>query len=268
MKHIERGKIRQSLERQEEKRKQGVAEVLQKIYNKPRTIEFVPVEELNMNLHVYIPKFLKHSIQDWGLPSFALYPVLACRANYYEEMGFQISRDNIKKLTGMSLNSVDSGIGALLGSKADNRPILKREADNKEGRDFYKYNVLINRISTKQGQNPKSAMFHRALVDSGVWASLPLRCKALYFALRQVSYWDPDIATALRVKPEYRAERPFEVVTENISNLFKRVNMSPQRMEPVFKELEYWGLVERYKGVMLVYMHADYSKMSNKQSDQ
>jgi len=255
-----RGKIIADVKRQKHQKRVDAQKKFSRIYDKKRTIGFKPREYINMN------KFFCHLFMwraDWKLSKYAaaVYPVMCSRDNFeiYGGKGFQISRENIARLAGVSTNSVDRAIEELenrsMVSDGVHHPLLRREKVQEGERHYYIYEMGFIR-SVEEGLTmlewkDQYFTFHTCLIESGVWAALSFKAKLLYLVMRQEAYHDKEIYQSLESEFDYDGEsyakRLWDICDQPLSKLFRlagmRVNYNAAKA--AIEELEKHELVER-----------------------
>lgn len=240
-----------------QKRKEDRKKAFESIYDKKRKIEFKSGEDLNMKKHFRFPKIN----EGFNLPLFAqaVYPVMCSRADFRDEdKSFQISRENIAKLTGISPNSVDSGIEFLSSIRYEGRSLLCRDLVQDGKRRYYSYFVQFPKYEIDD--DASYFVFYTCIIDSGIWARLSLRAKAFYISARTFSYFDYEVFEEISSmeKSEY-INNPDEVdhgqwqITDKTkAHLCRMANISAVNINKVIKELERVGLMEDNNGFLIV----------------
>lgn len=272
-------KIRVNLKQQRKQRAKEKREKFQRIYDRKKTVMFKSKKQVNTNKHFLMPKLER----GWALcrskNALAVYPVLCSRADFMTPTPFQLSRENIAKLAGISPVTVDKGINDLeaIGLRDNNgviTPLLEREMIQDEKRRYYTYLPGFFRYDVN-GLDPKSwrgnyFQFYTCIVESGVWASLSRKAKALYLAMRSVAWFDREIYYRIEcvwipdfeemyagyddleyselipedAKELYRA-RKWEVCDKTLKSLFELAQIPYSKTREIVNELEQQGLVER-----------------------
>lgn len=254
-----------------EKKKQRLKKYFEDLYDKRNTVEFQPINELNMEKYFYMPK-VNESFFYATNNALAIYPVLCGRADFWDNKNWvRISRENIGKLAGISTKSVDEGIRDLMrlnfSEQEDRIPFLqKREWQDGKRRGyeympaFFKYGV--DALSPKKWST-QSFTFHTCIVMSGAWARLSRKAKALYIAIRSKSFFDrkayyylekvyinslEEIYEGADVsepgKKKYRM-RKWDICNSTIKELFELARIPYRNTRQIISELEEAGLLER-----------------------
>lgn len=177
--------------RRYEKRKEQ-SELFQQMYNKTRIFKFPSVDEINMEQYVCLHKLRKNF--HLSLPAIAVYPVLCVNADFEQNNWFQISQENIAKMAGISINTVSKGIKEL-----EDVELLERKKQTDGKRHFYVYRIEFIRKGDIQEARGDYFTFHKCIIDSGVWADLKPRAKALYLAMRSKA----EFSVAFYLEIEY-----------------------------------------------------------------
>lgn len=237
-------------------------------YSKTKTYSFPS----KINLDKYFT-FRKNDV--WKLSKnknmLAIYPILCLRADFKVDKWFQIPQQEISVKTGLSIPSVKIGLDNLYKNKFINR--LK----NDEGiRRFYEYNVkFIRRKDIKDNKN-KYFIFNQSIIDSGVWAKLKPRAKALYLSIRANASFYPDaffgdqeiidgdsyIDYKKVVKENFR-KRKCDITNKPLSHLCRHVRIDNSNLIPIIKQLEEYRLIERYGKIFEVYLHPKINQINN-----
>lgn len=256
-----------------EKRRRS--EIFKRIYDKPKSWEPLKIEDINMEKHFYImDQFIQWP--DIPLSAIAIYPCLSSLANYHNSNWFQISEENLAKMSGLSKKTLISGIEFLLNGKffikkGEGYSLVNREFKNEGKRRFYVYNIpfVTNEININWNEK---FIFHTALIESGLWAELSPRAKALYLAIRSSAKFDKDSYTVIEdvltddefFRNEFKF-RKWELCELPLSQLCKMVGggfdntkyigggISTSDIHKTVKELELVGLLEKYDFRYIVY---------------
>ncbi|MFY0684038.1 MAG: hypothetical protein JXR20_05755 [Balneola sp.] len=280
----------------EESRSQKLKRYFDKNYDKVKNIEFKHTNDLNMEKYFNMPSLTT----DWCFGecknALALYPVLCSRADFYDDSKYvRISRENIGKLAGISTESVDKGTQNLEGIKLDMQsgdfpiltPLLQVQVwqdGKRRGYEylpgFFRYN--INGLDPNQWRG-RYFSFYTSIIDSGVWASLSRKAKALYLSLRSYSYFNQDAYYNIEnvyiesleevyknsdrvndIDKEFYRNRKWDLCTRSIKDLFELAKIPYRNTRELMGELERAKLIERVdtnRPTFLVYLKPkDYFK--------
>lgn len=278
-----RKQIRQKWREWKHAKKENQKAYFKRLYDKPREINFKSWGEVNMDKHFFFPKFK----EDWAfgkitpLSALAVYPVICSRVDFRDyNKWFQISLENIAKLTGASVNTVSDGIEHFMNisyalSQNDEVQcyLLERKMTHEGKRHFYVYRAgfIRNEMIGKwrDEKNPKQKdyfKFYTCIIDTGLWAKLRPRAKAFYLALRSCSRFDhkayalieegmptEELDQVVFSEEEYRA-RKWEICDTPTAHLCRMVNISASDIQQIVEELEQHGLVEKIDRWYKVYL--------------
>ena len=132
-----------------------------------------------------------------------VYPVLCSRANFEENKWFQLSRENIAKMAGISHPTVSKGIEDLLeytiNDKGNKIPFLEMKKQTEGKRHFYVYKISLPRKDEIKKWRGQYFIFHTCIINSGVWAILKPRAKLLYIAMRMKAFFDADLYSEIEL---------------------------------------------------------------------
>jgi len=226
-------------------------------YNKLKEFEFPKSVDIDMNRFFCFPKFDENFCM--SLPAIAIYPVLCLQSDFEENNWFQLSQKNISKMAGLDVNTVAKGIRDLEGLYLDDVPFLEKQRQTDGPRRYYLYRVNYYRKHDIEKYKGDYIFFYKCLVDSGVWAELKPRAKALYISMRMSAHFDVELYVELEdldldyesveVDEFYRSEeyrnRKWDVSTASLSKLCRRVGISPTNIEDILDQLEDHHLIER-----------------------
>lgn len=249
--------IANARKQRQEKRKQQ-EELFKQKYSKSLNYEFPPVDEIDMNRHFYFPKFPEGSFMT--LPAIAIYPVLCVQADFEQNNWFQISQSNIATMAGVSINTAAKGIKDLERYKFDeDTPILEKQKKTEGQRHFYVYRINFIRKDDIEESKGWYFIFHKCIIESGVWSDLTPRAKALYLSMRMNAHFDVELYVDLEDldleyespdvnifyhSDEYR-NRKWDVCYTSIAELCRKVDITPTNLKPILKQLENHRLIER-----------------------
>ena len=238
-------------------------------YNKSKEYEFPKSADIDMNRFFFFPKFDKDfSI---SLPSIAIYPVLCLHSDFEHKNWFQISQKNIAKMAGIDVNTVRKGIKDLENNSIIGEPILQKRKQTEGTRHFYVYETNFIRKDNIEEWEGEYITFHKCIIDSGVWADLKPRSKALYLSMRMSAHFDAELYIEIEglaldyatkdiyevVKGSNYMNRKWDVCNIPLTELCKKVNIAPTNLKPLIVQLEEHRLIERIdenKSVFMVYL--------------
>lgn len=225
-------------------------------------------ENISMKRFACLPKFDLLRSKDDGLlgyPALALYPVLCVRADYEDEdKWLQLSRENMGQLAGLSTHTVNKGLNELAHATmpvapgaTQRRPLLEYEMVQREQRRFYLYRPSFIRPKI-EGDDWRGYLihFHGEVVDSGTWARLSGRAKALYMIARSAAYFHRELYQLLEgvdlddaeVRGQFFGEdyrdHKWDVVDVPLARLCAMAGMNAPDAVRVRAELNAAGLVE------------------------
>lgn len=252
------------------------------IYNKIQKFSFPPIEQINMEKHFYFPKMRitwKFG-PDTILSAFAVYPVICSRADFKEDKWFHLPLESIAALAGISVNTATAGInhliyrGYALPHKDNKLPkfLLEKSKYNNGKQSYYLYNVNFIREDMIDKYSGTFFIFHTCIIDSGIWAKLKPRAKALYLAMRSTAYFDPqlyreieddyvdeyDISKGIEIAQMYKSaayrNRKWDICKQPLAKLCRMVNIQRTNMGSIFKQLEYYGLVVKLERFFMVFL--------------
>jgi predicted transcriptional regulator len=251
-----KGKVKEDVERQNRERKKEQAEEFARLYDKTKKNPFPPKDKINMDKFVGLPK----SLVKLGLSKAALavYPVLCSQADFETDDWFQISQDNIKTLSGYSIPSVKKALDELAETE-----LVARRKISERGRNFYIYRVeFIRRHMLESGEHKGNCVyFYTCIIDSGIWAKLKPRAKALYLSMRIFAEQDPETYSCIEGLAydetnfdEYIRERKWDVCTLPLAEMCRQVGIESSNNRDVLAELERHQLAEKVGRFIKVYL--------------
>lgn len=250
-------KIALNAKKQKKEKRQQQKALFKQKYSKSKNYEFPPIDQVDLNRHFYFPKF------NAGLfitqPAIAIYPVLCLQADFEYINWFQISQNNIAKMAGVSINTVSKGIKDLECYTLDGEPFLEKQKKTEGQRHFYVY--IVNFIRKNEIKEWKGSyfIFHKCIIESGVWAKLKPRAKALYLSMRMSARFDIELYAAAEelyeapggnILGDFFTEgnykyRKWDVCESSLVELCRRVNIKPINLKPILQQLENHRLIER-----------------------
>lgn len=246
-------------------RKKEELELFQARYNKKKTIEFKP--DANMERHVYLPKAFI-GLSGMTPAAMAVYPVLCSLADFETDRWFQVSRENIAKLAGLNPLTVDKALETLCKFKLHGELLVDRTMKTEGKRHFYVYRIGFIRKENMEDWHGQFLIFHTYLVDTGVWAQLSLRGKALYLAMRSISDFEPELYAEFEmgelsagydvweiIKEQGYRNRAWDLCRGTLTDLCRLANISSSNISETVKQLERYKLLEPIMpGLMKVYL--------------
>lgn len=261
MKHT--NKERSNVKRLTEERNQSKSDFYKKLYSKSKKYEFPPKDKINVEKHFYFPKSIVTKYQ-LSMRALSVYPVMCLKADFEDDTWFQITQDEIAVKSGLSINTVNKALIEL-----ENLDLLISEKRNSGKRHLYFYKVQFIRRDMIEEYSNEYFTFNQSIVDSGTWADLSLRSKALYLAFRvQAShdidtlFYDEKILDGSRIDyddliathlDEYR-NRKFDICTTPISELCNIVGINSSNMTSIIEQLEESGLIKKFGECFEVYL--------------
>lgn len=243
------------LAKEEATRKQRLLEYYNAKYNAPKTIEF-PKQNINMERHFNFPKFIESpGFQSLTKNALAVYPVFCALADFEHNDWFQVSRDHVAKFTGINPRSVDLGINEIiagwyvLGENEKSAPLLERKFVTAK-RSYYLYRVGFIRKDMVDNYKGQYFKFYTCIIDSGIWARLTPRAKALYIVMRTVAKFDIAAANIERTYDEPFtgadfSNREWDVCTVPLARMCDMVGIEVTNIRSVLHQLEHYTLIER-----------------------
>jgi hypothetical protein len=165
-------------------------------------------------------------------------------------------------MAGVSPVSVDKAVQELCRIRLANEPLLQRKMVNEGSRRFYLYEVAFIRKSMMQQWKGRFFPFYRCLIDSGVWADLKPRAKALYLVLRQFAKFDFELYCEIEdlyLDPIDRREayrlRKWEVVHgHSLAELCDLVDIESSDIQSTLIRLTEHRLVDRVGSDFMIYL--------------
>jgi len=256
-------RIKADNERQNRERYESKKNFYKNLYNKTKKYAFPSKDKINFEKHFY---FLKSVVTDLNLSKIALavYPIMCLKADFEDDEWFQIPQDEIAVKSGLSVNTVHK---ALLELKNKNLLIRKKQDSGK--RHYYVYKVQFIRKNMIEEYRGDYFTFNQSIVDSGTWAGLNLRSKALYLAFRKKAFFDIEaifydeeifdgsfIDYDLYIKKNLAEHRyrKLDVCTTPLSQLCKIAGIDSSNISPVIEQLEKQGLIKSFGTLVEVYL--------------
>jgi len=258
MKSYFKGKIKADTERRKQERKNEINERFSKTESKNRKF---PVNNINEKRFFFLPKF--NIIGKLSKSALALYPVLCSMADFDKNEWFHALKEDLVCASGLSYTQVIKAITELkdLG-------LLKQRKVTECKLHYYMYKVDFIRKPLIKKMKKDAFIFHTCIIDSGVWAKLKPRAKALYIALRSAAQNDLHEYCSLEydmdynelheldedIKGEWYRNRKWDMCNVPLINLCRLVNISHQNILTVIEQLEEYVLVKRYPNTFRVYL--------------
>lgn len=248
-----KAKVKAGVAKQIREKKKQQAEEFNQIYNKSKEYQFKEWDNINMDKFVILPK----RILNIGLnkASLAVYPVLCSNANFEHDIWFKVSLKTIGKQAGISIPTVQKGLEELCRRKIVN---MKQSTGT---RRVYEYKVNFIRRDLIDSNPDNCIYFYTALIESGIWARLKPRSKALYLSMRSLADIDIDLYSLvsgqdyeLHEFDQYLKNRLWDPVSKSISNLCKRAGISTTNYQSIFDQLEDYRLIERVENFFKVWI--------------
>lgn len=244
-KHIK--KLREEDKRKQDQRKQNNKENYDKIYEKKIEYKFPDVNssKYNPDKYFYIPKKLfKLNLSKSAL---SIYPVLCSRADFKVDEPFQISLNNLSKISGLSIPTISKAIKEL-----NVRGILKRTLKKKGKRTFYIYNIVFIRKKEIEDNRGNLILFYNYILDSQIWSKLHPRAKALYLSMRYYAVYDGlelryelgyEYGEINTHSPDFKY-RKYDMCRHSITDICNLVNIESSNIKYTIKELINCGLID------------------------
>ena len=257
MKKQFRERIKANLDKKDRERKEHQKKLFKHHYNKSKDYEFPKVSDIDMNRFFCFPKFDENFCM--SLPSITIYPVLCLQSHFERNEWFQISQKNIAKMSGIHVNTVVKGIEDLEEKSLNKEPFIEKKKQTQGTRHFYEYRVNFIRKNDIKDWDENYITFHKCIVDSGVWAELKPRAKALYVSMRMGARFDPELYEEIEdlgldtdsnefwevFSGEKYRNRKWDVCNTSLAELCRKVDITPANLKPILKQLENHRLIER-----------------------
>jgi len=254
-----------------EQRLERVKQYFDRKYDKLKDIEFKTIDKVNMTRHFYLPKIIMNK----GLSKreLALYPVLCSFADFRESNWFQISIANLCKFSGMSTATVHKALAELESDTINyydeddpqhwdpiKVPTVQRKKESTGKRHYNLYKVEFYRGGQIEANKGNFFLFNSSLIETGIWAQLSIRAKALYMYFRAVAVYDPSfheeweeiINELSEINNNMFRERRFDAAVLNISEISGNLRINYEDVCKVIEELENHQLCERESEYCLV----------------
>ncbi|MGB2693357.1 MAG: hypothetical protein WBB48_01210 [Thermodesulfobacteriota bacterium] len=256
-------RIKSDLDKKNRERYQNKLDVYKRLYGKSKKYAFPPKDKINLEKHFYFPKSV---VTEYNLSmrALAVYPVVCLKADFEDDKWFKISQEEITIKSGMTSNTVNKALLEL-----EESDLLEREKRNSGKTHYYVYKVEFIRKDMIEEYKNEYFTFNQSIVDSGVWADLNLRSKALYLAFRVQAFhdidslfYDEEIFDGSRIDyndiigthlDEYR-HREYDMCTTSVSQLCKIVGIDSSNLTSVFEQLDSHGLIKRFGDWFEVYL--------------
>ena len=231
---------------------------------KPKIISFSNKPEME-KYFIYLSKKMLLKLPD---PALSIYPVLCTTADFKENTWFQMSRENIGKLAGISSPTVDNGLKTLSSQR-----LLEKRFQPKQRIHIYEYRVEFYRGEAITKNKKDVLQFYHHIVYNGTWARLNYDAKRLYFTMRAEARFEPELygeiekvemektdiveiegADASEFYANHYSQRKWDIIYTGESAdpygyfmmemLSELSGMSTGRVEKALKQLEQYELVQ------------------------
>jgi len=272
-----------SVKKEIRRKKEILKQEFDERYDKTKPYKWKDLEEINMQKHFYLPKFMKDFGGRISKPALAIYPVLCSKADFEINRPFQISQACIGELAGLNVSTVNKATRELVeqnfvlvthdttGESSGSVPLLSREKITKGTRHFYVYRVGFIRKNMMEDWRKNFFIFHTCLIETEVWRSLSLRAKVLYLTMREFAQFDPYLYDRIEYDGELGLEdyeggtsefyntdkyrnRRWDVCDVSLARLCRIAGMTSPGMKEIIEELEGYKLVERVGRWFMVYL--------------
>jgi len=256
-------RVKADVEREITKRYESKKNFYKKLYNKTKKYAFPPKDKINLEKHFYFPKSV---VTDLNLSkrALAVYPIMCLKADFENDEWFQITQEEIATKSGMSINTVHKALLEL-----ESNVLLTREKQNSDKRHYYVYKVHFVRREMIEEYKNEYFTFNQSIVDSGTWADLNLRSKALYLAFRVKAFYDIgalfdddemfdgsfiDYYDLIRTNLDEYRHRKYDMCQTPVSQLCKLAGIDSSNLTPVLEQLEKHGLIKKFDECFEVYL--------------
>ena len=278
-------------EKKRDEKKQRQAALFKRRYDKPKVIKFKTMGKVSKIKHFNFPKLSNKSVpieSQWSfgkkapLSAKAVYPVICSLVDFNDyNKWHQISQKNIAKLAGIAINTAKKGIEhlvetpyALTKVKADGERLthylVEQQLETDGERQYYVYRAGF--VRGDMMRNNDFFKFPTWIIDTGVWAKLKHRSKALYIALRSCSRFDKEIYAELEFDvpfddlddvefdDEQYKNRKWEVCDTPTKQLCDMVDINSSDIRKIVDDLEASGLVEKVNKMYKVWLQPNPDK--------
>lgn len=201
--------------------------------------------DANINTFRSLPREIFQEYQ-LSLSALAVYPVLCANADFKRESMKHLSLKNIAKKAGLSVPTVIKAIKELCDAE-----LVEKEHHTEGQRTFCKYDAVFIRENDIESLKGDQFFFYTYIIESGIWAELTLRAKALYLAMRSTSKFDfmdycdvENYSYHEGNSEEIYKDRKWEECKESLSSLCSMIGMSDVSIGKVTKQLIKWGLID------------------------
>jgi hypothetical protein len=148
-------------------------------------------------------------------------------------------------------------------------PLLIRQKTTEGTRHYYLYKVGFIRKDMMKHWKGKYFVFFTSIIDSGIWADLTPRAKALYLIMREVARFDPELYTLIEYDGQFELEgaeasdfyntdqyrkRKWDICEMSLAEISRIVGIASSNIQQVLNQLEYYRLVERMDNCFKVYL--------------
>ncbi len=277
-------KVRENAKRQRRERKEDQTRRFTEYYNKKTKYEFPPTESINMDKHFYMHRgFIKSPhIQYNGI---AVYPVLCSLSDFDKPKWIQVPQSKIAKMAGISINSVIKGVEYLtkpnllfMTSEYGSEKFLQKEKISKGRQHYNRYKVGFVRRDLMDKWKGHFFPFYTSIIESGIWAELKPRAKALYLAIRSSAYFDFKLYCEIHeyeyheygkdLSEEVYRDRKWEICENNLTKLSNLIGagyeypeseyslggISTSDIGSITEQLRKLGLIDRFGQWIIVYL--------------
>lgn len=245
--------------------KQQAQKENKKHFTKSKVFQFPPPDKVNMTKFFYFPKFIGFGgFKKLSKSALAIYPVICSKADFAVYSWFHLSQEDISIMSGVNRRMVGKAIHELmLGNytlhtlTADGEdivvPLLEFKKHTEGTKHFYMYNVGFIRKEMIDKWKGQFFIFHTCIIDSGIWAELSARAKALYLAIRSTAKFDAleyamqndiDYAEISNLYDELYRDREWDLCEKSLGELCRMVNIERSNIKSVILQLEEHKLIE------------------------
>lgn len=202
-----------------------------------------------MEKHFYLEKM---DIIDLPTVACNIYPVLCSLADFETDNWFQISLDNLSKMSGMNIQTIRKGMEYLQTAK-----LLQRKKTTEGTRHFYIYRIKFIRRKKIKDYKGWYIVFFTSIIDSGIWAKLSPRAKTLYLVARSVAKFDYELYMeselpfgdhAFRMEwmeKEYLFRRWDAIIDHPFSNLCRLAGIESTNIKQPMQQLRKYKLLKK-----------------------
>jgi len=254
------------------RKRQRTLALFRQFYKQRKRFHFPDRKNIDMRERLYLPK--RYGVIDNAKPlraAIAVYPTLCMQAAHEGGDWVHLSLENLAKMAGISIPTARKGVDNLtqwVGVKVKKHrgkeqivstfPLLEIRRGR---RNAYKVGY-VKRELVKEWRGNYFA-FHTCIIESGVWASLSLLAKAVYFHMRICAEQDFDTYFAtegdLPFSPQdyqqYYKQRKWDSFYGTPAYLAKQIGCNYDLLRTdTLKQLSSYGLAEQMGGMFKVYL--------------